>query len=598
MTDDSDIAAALGALAARAPDRAALTAPGRAPLGFGALVAQQRRTTAQLRELGLARGDLVAWCNVDRAQTAAAIATLPDGCTLSPFSASVTRDGLRDLVRRLAPKAMVVPAHGGSVAEAVAAELGIATLLADDGGRREAGAFDLAIRRRAPSLDGERRYPAAWALIGVTSGTTGRPKLVPHGHRQVIRTSRAAGGAMGMGPGDASGHIMPLHLSGGIRSAFLQALLVGAATHCLPVADVDALIAAIEAGEVTYVSASFTMQRELLARLEERGRPLRGRLRFSRVASGALTADEMDRLERALGAPVVAGLASSETGTSAQQTLDRPRKRGSVGRVLDSELRLVDGDGRVVGAGKVGEVQVRGPQLFDGYVDDDALNAASFVDGWFRLGDLARLDADGDLYLVGRVKEVINRGGDKIAPLEIDDALKRLPGVVDAAAFGVPHARLGEEVVAAVVMRDGAVRDGEAMLAALRASLGANRAPRRLWFVDRLPRTDAGKLARARLAEQVGFPPDGDAARPADRDTRSPFERALAALWSEALGVPRVDADARFADLGGDEAIAAALVARVDAAFGVALPPHALRDEASTVAKMVRAIEERRVGRV
>ena len=133
-----------------------------------------------------------------------------------------------------------------------------------------------------------------------------------------------------------------------------------------------------------------------------------------------------------------------------------PRKRDSVGAPVECEIRLVDDDGRVVERGEVGELQVRGPQVFDGYVDDPGLNATAFVDGWFRMGDLARIDEGGEVHVVGRANEVINRGGDKISPAEVDAALLSLSGVADAATFGIAHPRLGQEVVAAVVRRPGA----------------------------------------------------------------------------------------------------------------------------------------------
>ena len=184
--------------------------------------------------------------------------------------------------------------------------------------------------------------------------------------------------------------------------------------------------------------------------------------------------------------------------------------------------------GSAVPDGEVGEIQVRGPPVFDGYLDDPALNAAAFVDGWFRTGDLGRRAADGEVHLVGRAKEVINRGGDKIAPLEIDAALHALPGVVDAAAFGVPHPRLGEEVVAAVVAQDASSFDTDAALAQLRAVLGARRAPRRIWIVDALPRNDAGKVLRRSMAAWVGFDPaaHADAADVDDDAERVPFRGA------------------------------------------------------------------------
>jgi hypothetical protein len=193
-------------------------------------------------------------------------------------------------------------------------------------------------------------------------------------------------------------------------------------------------------------------------------------------------------------------------------------------------------------------MQVRGPQLFDGYFDDPELNAASFVDGWFRMGDLARFDADGELHLVGRVKEIINRGGDKIAPLEIDAMLRAIPGVADAAAFGIPHPRLNEEVVAAVVAQPGASLSADEILKRAREVLGANRAPRRVWFVDALPRTDAGKLRRHDLPAWVGHQetPAAPLPPPPPDARASPIAIALAALWTGVLRVSPIPPDKDF----------------------------------------------------
>ena len=595
MHEAADLTEHLLGIAARSPEAPALVAPGRLPMTFRALAQQIARVRASLDGLGIGRGDVVVWRTGDRAQTGAALATMPVSSTLAPLGIHATEAAAHDLFARLRPKALVVPPNGDEALERAAHVHGSAVLVAAHAGD-EVGAFDLALRRPGAALD-RRGAPrdARQALIGATSGTTGRPKLVPHGHRQILRTAWAVGERTGMGPGDVSGHVMPMHLAGGIRSAFFQTLCVGGAVCCLPEADVGALIDAIAAGEVTYTSASFTMQREMLQRLAGRAGFDHGRLRYVRVASGRLDAEEMDRLEQALGVPVVTGLASSEAGTIAQQDPARPRKRGVVGPPLDTEMRIVGDDGRAVAPGEVGEIQVRGPQLFDGYVDDDALNAASFADGWFRMGDLARLDEDGDLAVSGRLKDVINRGGDKIAPLEIDALLASLPGVVEAATFGVPHPRLGEEVVAAVVLADGASADGDSLLEAVRMHLGARRSPRRVYFVESLPRTDAGKLRRADLAAWVGYvaePGGNDAATMPD--VESPIERVLAALWAATLGRPIAGRDATFAAHGGDDAQAARLCSQVGAVFGVTIAVDVLRERAATVAAMARYIEHER----
>ena len=595
----NDVTARVLALAHETPDAPAILAAGATPLTFAGLGEHVARVAARLAGWGIGRGDIVAWANGERAQTAVALATLPASATFTPLHPAATFDTLRDLLVRLQPKAVVVPGHGESAVRRAARELGLTELTTEPSGDCGAGAFDLVLARPTASLEFATRARKEWACLGATSGTTGRPKLVPHGHAQVLATARATGERLALGPGDILGHLMPLHLAGGMRNGFFQPLLNGAAVNVLPTADLDAFVAAVAAGEMTCTSASFSMLRELLARLAAGLRFERGRLRYVRVASGRLEPAEMDELEQRLGVPVITGLASSEGGTLAQQGLPPARRvRGSVGPLVDCEVRLVDEAGRVVAPGEVGEVEVRGPQVFDGYHDDPELNAACFVDGWFRMGDLGYFDDAGELHLAGRVKEQINRGGDKISPSEIDAVLRTFPGVVDAAAFPVPHPRLGEEVVAAVVLQPGFDGDESAFLQRARDALGANRAPRRLWFVAQLPRTDGGKIRRGDLPAWVGYDPaaatEPEAAEPGA--ALSATEMALAALWASVLRLPAVPARADFFMLGGDSLRGAQLLAQVRSAFGVELPLDALFADAGTVAGMARRIDAQRAG--
>jgi amino acid adenylation domain-containing protein len=595
--DGADVTSRLLAIAARAPHSPAILAPGREALSYSALAAHADRTAAQLASWGIGHGDIVAWANGERAETAVALAVLPASSTIAPLNPASTFDVLCDLLARMRPKAVVVPADGDSAILRAARRHGVAEITTARGAGAMAGAFDLALVRPAVSLDSAPRARDHWACLVATSGSTGRPKIVPLAHRQIMVTAHAIGERLAIGPGDVSGHIMPFHLSGGVRNPYYQALLNGGAVNVLPLADVEAFVAEVAAGRVTWLSASFTMMRELLARHGDGRRFDRGRLRFVRVASGRLEADEMDRLERVLGVPVITGLASSETGTTAQQRLPpAPRKRGSVGPLVECEVRLVDDRGDIAADGEIGEIQVRGPQVFEGYFDDPDLDAASFVDGWFRMGDLARFDDDGELHLVGRVKEVINRGGDKIAPLEVERVLRAIPGVADAAAFGIPHPRLGEEVVAAVVPSPGALIAADAVLERAREVLGANRAPRRVWFVASLPRTDGGKIRRNELPAWVGYDASGEAAAPDAVPVAgaSPTAIALAALWANLLGVRFVPHDADFFMLGGDSLRGAQLVDQVLALFGVSIPANALFGDVGTVAAMARHIEAQR----
>lgn len=584
-----DLSERLLSLADRQPRAPALCAAGRAPMSFGSLGERIERVRSRLRGWGFARGDVVAWPVVDRPVAAAAIAVMPVGCTLALLDARASVAASRQTLERLRAKAVVLPGSGSSL-DWVAGALDLSVMVADDDGSGLAGAFDLRLAKRAASLERGGALAPACAVIGATSGSTGRPKLVPHGHRQILASATAMAERLAIGPGDVSGHVSPLHLAGGIRNAYLHVIANGGSTEILPEMDASALLAAIAAGRITYVSASFALFREVLARLEGGEVFEPARLRVVRVASGRLEPEESRRLESRLRVPVVTGLSSSEAGSMTHQRLPpAPRSEGSVGPPLHTDVRMIDESGGEVAAGEVGEIVVRGPQVFDGYVDDDALNARAFVDGWFRTGDLGRFDAGGEVHVVGRLKDVINRGGDKISPAEIDSIILGIPGVADAACFGVPHPRLGEEVVAAVVIHATALVDERTVKRQVGERLGPRRAPRRVVVIDALPRNAAGKVDRPELARRYALTAvdasDGAfAVRAAD-----PIEAAVAALWTMVLGDEERGSDPPGSRrrIGPDDA--AALVERVRQVFGVDLPIDAIGPQ-TTAGALARSI--------
>jgi oxalate---CoA ligase len=594
---DDDITACLQAHAAARPTAPVFSAPSRMPMTWGSLAQRVRDARGRLASWGIERGDVLAAAVPDRVECAATLAILPASSTLALFDPTLSVDDFVALIRRVGAKAAVVPAGGNHALREAARRLGVAEVEMAPDGSAEAGSFGLALRRPAASLDGARRLDARWAYIGATSGTTGQPKLVPHGHRQLLVTARAMGARLSMTHDDVSGHLTPLHLANGLRTALMLAVLNGGSVRCLPEADAGALLDAIDEDAITYVSASFTILREVIERVRAGRRPRRGRLRFIRAASGRLEPHEFALLERAFGVPAITGLGATETGMMLHQRLPpAQRTPGSVGDPIASEIRIVGDDGRDVAPGDVGELQVRGPQVFDGYLDAPALNTATFVDGWFRTGDLGRFDPSGDVHLVGRATEVINRGGEKLAPLQIDAVLRAIPGVSDAAAFGIPHPRLGQEVVAAIVRDPGVPLTEAEVQSSARAALGLRRAPRHVWFVDALPRNDAGKVLRAELARLWS----GDAADAAvdtvedDAPAFSPLEAALAGLWSGLLRRNDIRSCDDFGQLGGDAGLAARLVEQVREVFGVELPPGAVEEDADTLAGMAARIERAR----
>ncbi|HEY8245526.1 MAG TPA: condensation domain-containing protein, partial [Casimicrobiaceae bacterium] len=586
-------------LAARTPAAPFLQADGRAPMSFATLAQRIGAARAIFGPLGIARGDIVVGTASERLEALAALAILPSTSTFACVGGHHRTEVYVEMLERLGPKAVLVPADRAHPFAVAAERLGLTEVALVPDRAAEAGAFDLRVLRTTASLELAPRAERDWPFIDVSSGTTGRPKLVPHLDRQLLAQARDMGAWYEIGANDVAAHSAPIGFAMGKRVSFMLCVLNGGSLWHVPEADAPAVLRAIEGDRVSYVPATFAVHRELLARMAGRA-PLRpSRLRFMSVSSGALDADEMDALEAAFGVPAVSIYGATEVGNALMQPLERARRtRGSVGYPVGTEVRLVGDRGVIDAADEVGEIQVRGPQVIDRYVDEPALDRSAFVDGWFRMGDLGSRNARGEYFVSGRMDDMVNRGGEKLSPARLDSVLRTIPGVADAASFGVPHARLGQEIVAAVVRVPGAALSAHDVRGYVSVRLGARYAPRRMWFVDTLPRTDTGKVQRSALADHVGFGAGSfDMGEEADDSPASPLELALGALWAGTLRVAKVERNADFFMLGGDSLRGASMLEQVHAVFGVALPVQALFVDAGTVASMARRIERERAAR-
>jgi acyl-CoA synthetase (AMP-forming)/AMP-acid ligase II len=251
---------------------------------------------------------------------------------------------------------------------------------------------------------------------------------------------------------------------------------------------------------VTWYSAVPTIHQILLGRADQDDAP-RGGLRFIRSCSAALAPAVFHQLEERFGAPVLEAYGMTEAAHQMASNRLPPahRKPGSVGSGADVRVSIMNKDGQHLGPGERGEVVIQGPNVIRGYENNPEANATSFVDGWFRTGDRGYLDADGDLWLVARIKELINRGGEKISPREIDEVLLTHPAVAEAVCFGVPHATWGEEVAAAVVLR-APVTEAD-LLTFCREHLADYKRPKQIHITQTIPRTATGKIQRAVVAK-------------------------------------------------------------------------------------------------
>jgi acyl-CoA synthetase (AMP-forming)/AMP-acid ligase II len=593
IRDAASIADALLAIAARSPDAAALYAPARTTGTFGDLAAQIAYVRDTLAAWNIAPGDVVTGVAGAREEMAGLCATLCAQSTFAPLSAHLSVEHYSDLLDRLRPHAVFVPDRADHALAGAARARGLRIVRVVPDAALPVGRYRLELVDRAAANVPPPRSLAGLAYLLVTSGTTGRPKLVPGHHRQQVMRAQIMARWLDYSPSDRTVHIVPMHMGHGLRASLMDVLLSGASVVCLPEGDVTAFVQGLEQFRPTCLSAGFTVYRQLLARGPELASQLRAYLlRFARAGSGRLEPEEVDALEQLFEAPLLVSYSSTETCAISHDPLPpAQRRRGAAGLPVACELRVLDAANRIVEDGSAGELVVRGPLVCSGYVDDAELTARSFVDGWFRTGDAGRIDGDGYVYITGRIKELINRGGEKISPREIDRVLETVPGVEEAATFGVPHATLGEEIVAAIVRASGADLDEASVLAHARARLGPSRVPRAIHFVDQLPRTETGKLSRAALAARAWH--DGRHDAPTQLPA-SALEAELAALWMPFVRNTQLRREDDFFLAGGDSLGGARLLMRVRATYGVTLKMSSLFGEAATIAGMARVIEARR----
>ncbi|HMQ30090.1 MAG TPA: acyl--CoA ligase [Chloroflexaceae bacterium] len=495
----------LDLLAAGADGHPALVAPGRPPLSYAALRANVAALAGQLQALGLGRGDRVAIAMANGPEMAIAFLAAATAATAAPLNPKYRRDEFAFYYDDTAARALIVAPGTQEEARAAMTPGMFVVEAAPD----EQGALSFAPGPGAPRphpRDADFATPDDVAMILHTSGTTSRPKRVPIRHRNLATSAANIGATYQLEPGDRALCVMPLFHIHGIVASLLSTLASGGTVICPPGFDALRFWGWVEEFRPTWYSAVPTMHQLLLQRAERNAGVIRANpFRFIRSSSAPLPPVVMERLEAAFGAPVLEsyGMTEASHQMASNPLPPAPRKAGSVGVGLGVEVAIMDDAGALLPQGARGEVVVRGGNVVDGYENNPEANAGAFVGGWFRTGDQGLIDPDGYLHLTGRIKELINRGGEKISPLEIDDVLLRHPAVAEALAFAVPHKTLGEEVHAAVVLRAEA---GERELREHCArALADFKVPRQIHILEALPRGATGKLQRISMARTLGL---------------------------------------------------------------------------------------------
>lgn len=494
-------------LSAGAEDAVAIAAPDRASLTYGGLRAHLDEVRTALNGMGLGRNDRVAIVLDNGPEMASAFVAVGAAATTAPLNPAYREDEFRFYLSDLGAKALIAAAGSASPAVAVAESLGMTVirLVVDEG--MEAGRFRLEGPASAATETGAAG-PDDIALILHTSGTTSRPKIVPLSQRNVCRSAANIARSLALTADDRCLNVMPLFHIHGLIAATLASLSAGAALICTPGFNALRFFAWMETCRPTWYTAVPTMHHAILSRAERNKAIIESNpLRFIRSSSASLPPSVMAELEATFGCPVVEAYGMTEAAhqMASNPLPPRTRKPGTVGIAAGPEVGVMDEAGNLLKATAAGEVVIRGPNVTAGYENNPEANASAFVGGWFRTGDQGVMDEEGYLTITGRLKEIINRGGEKVSPREVDEAMLEHPAVAQAVAFAIPHQKLGEEVGAVVVLREGAEATEREIRDFVARKLADFKVPRRVMFVDEIPKGATGKLQRIGLAEKLGI---------------------------------------------------------------------------------------------
>ena len=485
----------------------AIGAPNRPWLGGAGLRGLAEMVRTKLAHGGIGRADRVAVVLPNGPEMATAFLTVAASCCAAPLNPAYKADEFEFYLQDLQPAAIVLAADETGPAKDVANRLGIPVLTLTPQAE-PAGVFTLDTAALPTGGGSEPPRPEDGALVLHTSGTTARPKIVPLTNANLVASARHIGAALALTDRDTCLNIMPLFHIHGLIAAVTASLAAGAAVNCTPGFNAFKFGEWLTEVRPTWYTAVPTMHQAILMRMRAHTEVARAaELRFIRSSSASLPPQVMLELEDVFGAPVIESYGMTEaTHQMASNPLPpRPRKPGSVGVAAGPEVAVMDDDGALLAQGSVGEVVIRGPNVTPGYDNNPSANAKAFTDGWFRTGDQGRIDEEGYLFLTGRLKEQINRGGEKISPLEVDVVLLDHPGVAQACTFGIPHDKLGEEVGVVVVPRPGASLTEADIRAFAAERLAAFKVPRRVIVMDDIPKGATGKVQRIGLAAKLGL---------------------------------------------------------------------------------------------
>ncbi|MGA1288657.1 MAG: acyl--CoA ligase [Rubrivivax sp.] len=488
----------------------ALGAPGRREMTHAELRALVDRTVAKLNALGVGRNDRLAIVLPNGPEMAACFVAAACGTATAPLNPAYRAEEFEFYLSDLNARALVVERGSASPAVEVARRMGVPLieLVPDEGAGAGSFTLECAQPPAGPARQPGLAEPQDVSMVLHTSGTTSRPKIVPLSQANLCASAQHIATTLAFTGADRGLNIMPLFHIHGLIAGVLTPLSAGSMVFCTPGFNALKFFAWMDEARPTWYTAVPTMHQAILGRATRSADVIaRHPLRFIRSSSSSMPPQVIHELEAVFGAPLIESYGMTE---ATHQMASNPlppavRKPGSVGVAAGPQVAIMADDGTLLPRGATGEIVIRGPNVTAGYENNPKANAEAFVDGWFRTGDQGVMDADGYLTITGRLKEIINRGGEKVSPREVDEILMDHPAVAQVVCFGMPHPKLGEEVAAAVVLKEGQTvteRDLQAFVSARAAEF---KVPKKILVMDEIPKGATGKLQRIGLAAKLGL---------------------------------------------------------------------------------------------
>ncbi|MBK7014280.1 MAG: AMP-binding protein [Sulfuritalea sp.] len=488
---------------------AAIGAPSRKALTHGELRALIARTVARLNELGAGRNDRVAIVLPNGPEMAACFLAVASGTASAPLNPAYRQDEFEFYLGDLNARLLIAMQGVDTPARAAAAKLGVPIVELVPDTAAGAGSFTLQGNGAgSAAASGGFAQPDDVAMVLHTSGTTSRPKIVPLSQKNLCASAGNIRRTLAFTTQDRGLNIMPLFHIHGLIAGVLAPVSAGSEVFCSPGFDALKFFGWMDECHPTWYTAVPTMHQAILTRAPRNKEIIaKNPLRFLRSSSSSIPPQVITELEAVFGAPLIEAYGMTE---ATHQMASNPlppaqRKPGSVGLAAGPEVQIMDEAGNILAPNTVGEIVIRGPNVTVGYENNPKANAEGFTNGWFRTGDQGVKDAEGYVSLTGRLKEIINRGGEKISPREIDEVIMDHPAVSQVVCFAVPHPKLGEEVGAAVVLKEGATATEKDIQAFVATRVADFKVPKKVLILPEIPKGATGKLQRIGLAQKLGL---------------------------------------------------------------------------------------------